>query len=446
MKSGLYYCNIIKEAQIPKELIEYVPEQVYEDEELERHASIARMMLDIKYHSSSINEKFLFERIKLLIKIAYENYNTYKNLYNRNGFHPSKFKSLSDINLIPYITKEELMQVYQEAIDNPLINIHHESSTTGTQGNALKLINDIDSHHRSFIHIFQMYEDMVGEKITPTDWIYSIYDENQLLTSILGEYRICTISIDAPLEAVACHIRKLRPKIVSGYASKIIELTSYLPDAKEIGIKLFTTNSEYSSAYERNMISKRLGVPVLDEYSSEELLIMGWEKSCGKYYVPQDFSYIEFVKGMKSELLSVVGTNIWDLTMPRIRYIQGDYVEKAYYKDGKLYFENITGKESYLVVKGKIISPLEIMRIFDKILLSKEWVVDYQIIQNIDDKITFYYCTDDKVLIEVEYDMIRDLKVEFDKVFLGENIDFIKTKKIERKSSKKTYIVKKEVG
>lgn len=37
MKSNLYYYNLFKEIDVPEELFMYLPEQVYEDEELERH-------------------------------------------------------------------------------------------------------------------------------------------------------------------------------------------------------------------------------------------------------------------------------------------------------------------------------------------------------------------------------------------------------------------------
>ena len=445
MKSNLYYYNLFKEIDVPEELFMYLPEQVYEDEELERHASVARMMLDLEYQNILEPKKFWCDRIKLLTRIAYENYSTYRKIYDQNGFHPNQINTFDDIKLIPYITKKDLVDVYQEATANQLINIHHESSTTGTQEAALKLINDIDSHNRSLIHIFQMYENMMGEKLNPEDWIYSIYDEPQLLTSILGNYRIFTIGIDVPLEIAAQHIRKLRPKVVSGYASRIIELTSYLPDAKEIGIKLFTTNSEYSSSYERYIISNKLGVPILDEYSSEELLIMGWEKECGKYYAPQDFTYVEFVNMDQEELLTVVGTNMWDLTMPRIRYIQGDCVEKSYCKNGKTYFENLIGKENCLIIKGKKISPIVIMKIIDKILLKREWVTDYQLVQEKDNKLFFYYCVGKAGSMDLkEEEIIKcELRAELRGIFLGENIEFVKSDQILRKSNKKSYFVRR---
>lgn len=441
MKTGKYYYDVLKNADVPIELIPYIPEQVYNDEELERHTSIARMKIDLSFLNELKKESFLYYRIKLLLDIAYENYATYKKIYDNHGFNPKMFKSLSDTNLIPYISKSDLFEIYEEAIKNPLISVHHLSTTTGTTGASLSLINDIDSHNRSLLHILEMYENMLGEKLEDDSWIYSIYDETQLLSSILGKYRIFTVNVDAPLEIVAKHIRKLRPKVVSGYASRIINLIKYLPDAKEIGIKLFTTNSEYSSPYERKMLSQRVGVPILDEYSSEELLIMGWETIPGKYYLPQDFSYIEFIKLNSDQPLSIVGTNIWDLTMPRIRYIQGDYVEKFYTKNGKIYFENLMGKEDYLIVNGKKIFPSVIIRCIDSILYEQTYIIDYQLVQNISGNFIFYYSINQINKENVnEYKVLKQICDKLKSVLGIYPIEFIKKNNDIRSVEKKIYI------
>lgn len=376
-----YYVDIVELANVPDELLQYIPPQVYEDENFERHASIARMAIDLKYGPSIENSKFLYERMKLLLTIAYENYSTYRDYYNSVGFSPEDFQSLDDLKRVPIITKTQLRMLYDEIKQNPFVKIHHESSTSGTSDTQLKLVNDIDSHNRSLLHIFEMYRYMTGEELKPNDWIYSIYDEPQLLTSILGRNKIFTIGVDAPLEIVAKHIRKLKPKIVSGYASKILELARLLPDAKQIGIQLFTTNSEYSSPFSRHYISSQIGVPILDEYSSEELLIMGWEIDNGKYLAPQNVSYMEFLEQKGKEVKSVVGTNLWDLTMPRIRYFQGDHVEKAYIENGQTYFENLIGKENGLYIQGNYYTPREVSNCIDTIVLPEGKIIRYQVVQ-----------------------------------------------------------------
>ncbi len=61
-----------------------------------------------------------------------------------------------------------------------------------------------------------------------------------------------------------------------------------MPHAREFASTLCVavTHSEYSSRAQRQAWSKELGVPVLDEYSSEEATRIALELPCGHYRHP----------------------------------------------------------------------------------------------------------------------------------------------------------------
>jgi phenylacetate-CoA ligase len=80
----------------------------------------------------------------------------------------------------------------------------------------------------------------------------------------------------------------------------------------------------------REDLSKHFGVPILDEFSSEELTRIGLECPYRKYHLEEDACYIEIVDSSSKQPVPyrkrglVIGTNLLNEATPIIRYHQGD--------------------------------------------------------------------------------------------------------------------------
>jgi phenylacetate-CoA ligase len=100
------------------------------------------------------------------------------------------------------------------------------------------------------------------------------------------------------------------------------------------GLYGIITHSEASSRLERQRWSEQFGVPVVDEYSSEEGTRMALELPCGHYHVHEDAVYLESLNpgSLRAQKRGTPGlvavTNLLNEAMPFIRYIQGDYVTR----------------------------------------------------------------------------------------------------------------------
>jgi phenylacetate-CoA ligase len=107
-----------------------------------------------------------------------------------------------------------------------------------------------------------------------------------------------------------------------------------MPHADEFcsSMYLAVTHSEHSSPVARRRWSRQLGVPVLDEYSSEEATRIAIELPNGCYHVCDDTVHLDVLDPEtmgpqtpgKSGLAVV--TNLLNEAMPFIRYVQGDQV------------------------------------------------------------------------------------------------------------------------
>ena len=90
------------------------------------------------------------------------------------------------------------------------------------------------------------------------------------------------------------------------------------------------TNSERSSQEERRSYAAVFGVPVLDEYSSEELSLIAGECREGRYHLVEDSAYAEVAEPDAQGFGRLVGTSFGNRRMPFLRYDQGDVVRLSH--------------------------------------------------------------------------------------------------------------------
>lgn len=85
--------------------------------------------------SRSNIEKLQLERLQFIARYCYENVPFYYERFTKAGFDPSKIKQLSDIQYMPFTTKEDIRDTYPfglfAADKKKIVRIHASSGTTG---------------------------------------------------------------------------------------------------------------------------------------------------------------------------------------------------------------------------------------------------------------------------------------------------------------------------
>ena len=80
-------------------------------------------------------EKLQLDRMKWLVKYCYDNVPLYKKKMDDVGFAPDKFKVLSDIEYLPFTTKEDIRDTYPFGLFakpmKKIVRLHASSGTTG---------------------------------------------------------------------------------------------------------------------------------------------------------------------------------------------------------------------------------------------------------------------------------------------------------------------------
>jgi phenylacetate-CoA ligase len=274
-----------------------------------------------------------FSRVKALVELAYDSIPVYRDKYDAAGFAPSDLETYADIQKIPVITKPELIAAFPERCVNKRYAPEDlfPTRSSGSSGQTLLIRVDYDAILTDTIQGVRQFALQSGFRYGEADLLTHVYTVPWWFSSLDGAYRTSFISNVIPPARVAQHLRRLAPQVLSLYPSN---LEALLPHADEFKSSLYlaVTHSEQSARMVRQQWSRQLGVPVLDEYSSEEATRIALELPTGQYHVCEDTVHLDVldpvtwqpqVKGRPG--LAVI-TNLLNEAMPFIRYVQGDYV------------------------------------------------------------------------------------------------------------------------
>jgi phenylacetate-CoA ligase len=275
------------------------------------------------------------ERMRELVELAYNDIPVYREKYQAAGFTAADLRDFDDIQKIPVITKPELIAAFPDRCVNP--HYHPDdlfpTRSSGSSGQTLLIRVDYNAILIDTVQGVRQFALQSGMKYRPEDLLVHVYTVPWWYDSVDGKYQTAFISNLIPPAQVAQHLRELRPHILSLYPSN---LEALMPHADEFAssLHLAVTHSEYSSRTSRDEWSRRLGVPVLDEYSSEEATRIAIELPDSGYHVCEDTVHLDVLHPETLEPqapgepgLAVV-TNLLNEAMPFIRYVQGDYVTR----------------------------------------------------------------------------------------------------------------------
>jgi len=276
-----------------------------------------------------------FERLRQLVAIAFHEIPVYAEKYRHAGFAPEDLRSWEDFERLPVITKDELIAAYPDGCVSrrwPTQDLFCTRSS-GSSGKTLLIRVDLDAILTDTVQGVRQYWLQSGMKYNRDHVAALIYTLPWWFEAVGDDFPTVFISGLIAPDAVATILDDLKPQVISCYPTNLKGLMPYWDCFDRRNLNVVVVHSETST--ERRQWSAELGVPVLDEYSSEEATRIALELPCGHYHVCEDTVYLEALDprtgksaGAGASGLAVV-TNLLNQAMPFIRYVQGDYVTRA---------------------------------------------------------------------------------------------------------------------
>jgi len=143
---------------------------------------------------------------------------------------------------------------------------------------------------------------------------------------LLSAHHIMPSTIEDYHEVLA----RYSPQCLMAYPSAVESLSGLLMQhGKQLNIPLVMTSSEQLSPSAWDMVTDSLCCEVIDHYGQGERVSFAYALSSASYYFECSYGYTELIYSSTSDDLDfyeIVGTSLWNTTMPLVRYGTGDLI------------------------------------------------------------------------------------------------------------------------
>jgi phenylacetate-CoA ligase len=322
------------------------------------------------------------DKLKSLVKHAYESVPYYHKLFDGLGLKPEAVQNKDDLCKIPVLTKEIIRDNYDDMFSKAIDpKRFRKSSSGGSTGVPLQFC--MDSHEWSFqrassLRAWESYGLRLGDRIFSFGGnsiaqkkdalsLKNIYDK-----VIMRNYKFNSSEVDE--NSLMRHLesfKKIRPSAVRGYGSSLAIFARFIKETgyKPSGIKVVLTTGEVLMPNYRKELEETFGAPVFDAYGAGDGGIVSHECSCHNgLHITEELCVIEITDKEGNilpdgEMGYVTSTDLENYAFPFIRYHVGDmsYIKKEACSCGRhtRQFGEVMGRAGKLLYnkQGVAISP-----------------------------------------------------------------------------------------
>ncbi|UCB44708.1 MAG: phenylacetate--CoA ligase [Spirochaetota bacterium] len=411
-------------------------------------------------------EQVQLERLQETLTRVYRRVAYYHNLFNEIGFDPLEISKKSDLQKIPFTTKDTLRDAYPyDMFAVPLREVVRMQSTAGTTGEALIVgytKNDIDHWTELTARVLTAGE-VVKDDIVQITFPYGLstgglgfhYGAEMIGASVIP-------SSEADIGKQATIMRDYRTTVIISAPTFAAQLAETLDEKgitpAELSLSKGLFGAEPWSDAFRKEIEQKLSISATDNYGLTEIIGPGVSYECNEkngLHVSEDHFIPEIIdpdtgktlpSGKKGEL--VIST-ITKEAFPLIRYRTGDitYLIEGDCPCGRTFVRMARVSERYddmIILNGQNMFPSQFEQILTEVIgLTPTYQLVIDKADNLDELIiqvevsSDFFSDEIKKLNQLEFHIIRDVKERLDFV---PKVKFVEPGTIERKMKKKKVI------
>lgn len=287
--------------------------------------------------SPSELETWQFEKIKQLVKYAYEHVPYYHDKYQHLDIHPEDIKSFKDFQALPFLTREDINNNLESLVSPEMRSIALPNSTGGSTGQPMQFFsekafsywdNALELRGRGWYGVQE------GDKLA---WVWGAARDmrnwswkTRLSAAILRERYLNAFDMtEEKMQAFAKMLVRWRPTMFRAYASALTLFAQFVKENGITGIcpKVIETTAEKVTEPQRQLLEEVFQCPVADWYTARELGTIAFQCPKRGLHVAET-RYLEVVANGQvvgpEQLGEVVITSTHQFAMPLIRYKQGD--------------------------------------------------------------------------------------------------------------------------
>ncbi len=242
-----------------------------------------------------------------------------------------------------------------------------KDSTGGTSGAPLPLARSLSSiacqqacidlmvqklgadPRRARVAVLRTEDIKAPDDLEPPFWVYAASGRRLILSS--------NHLNDATVGAFARELHEFAPDVLFTYPTAVESLCMHLERA---GIELLVPRvhcaSEVLHEQVWRYVADRLSCTVLDQYGQAERVAHAWAMQPGDYRFVAGYAHVELEPVGTEDghvLYEIVGTSLWNLSMPLIRYRTGDLIRVPHEWGARELEELTLGVRSFGGVLGR---------------------------------------------------------------------------------------------
>ena len=357
----------------------------------------------------------------------------YSDLFRKLKLRTSDFKSISDLNKIPVLNKQIILDNYDGFFPRNYNEKFINASTGGSTGEPLKYRMSKDDYSRG---VSLLYRGLNQGGYSPGDKIAVLAGGSLVKNNSSYKSKIANIVLnykkfssygvsDEDLEVYYKTLKKWQPDFFRGYASSLTLFAKYcIENKKDLTFKSVFSTAEMLTSVQRKIIEEAFNTKVYNNYGLNDGGISAYEVNTNnEFIIDTERSILEIVhdsENIFNDNGKIIATSLYNYAFPFIRYDTGDngtQILNPNSKDKRKILTNLRGRTTdFIVINDKTIgSPVL------TILMGKIDAIKYQIIQKKDQSLEIrvlkgkdYNKEQENFIIEsLTSNIGKDLKIDF---------------------------------
>jgi phenylacetate-CoA ligase len=338
-------------------------------------------------------------RLQKTVSYVYEKNPFYRKKLDEIGVKPAHVKTLEDIKILPFTTKQDIRDHYPfglfTAAQEDIVEYHATSGTTGKPVVVGYTRNDLENWTEV------MARACTGGGVTRKDVVQNIYGYGLFTGGIGAHYG--AIRVGAGVIPISGGNTQKQIMLMQDFGSTALTSTpSFLMHIHEVGeemgvdfkkLKLRTAicGAEPWSESMRQSIQEKFGIMACDIYGLSEIIGPGVSFECHEHrnglHVNEDFFYPEIINPETCEVLpdgekgELVFTTITNEGQPLLRYRTRDITrltrQPCVCGRTLVKMERVTGRtDDMLIIRGVNVFPSQI----ESVILKRQGVSPHYMI------------------------------------------------------------------
>ncbi len=281
-------------------------------------------------------------RLTAVLEQAVKHVPYYRRLFKELGLTAADIRHVDDLKKLPILSKDTVCNAEKDFIaDNAKRYRPVIYSTSGTSGVPLRIHLDKSARILEFVYYWRHWSwagYRLGDRFAELKTCFFLDRDNEAVSMWQPHLRGLMLNGSrlsfARAGEIAGAIRRYRPKFLKGMAATLYFLALIFKQAgiTDISFKSIFSTGEMLNPRYRALMEQVFNCPVLDSYGHMEGAVAVSQCMEGGYHINSDYGLLEFEDPKPSANGTTmtgraVGTSLYNLAMPFIRYDVGDDME-----------------------------------------------------------------------------------------------------------------------